>query len=91
MAYLTKTEKGVIQMGLFRSEYPEIFKHLHPVRNVQIDYNTLKSHSSKEVWWYCEADPEYSHFFVTKLPTGPSMAHSDARYAKAPEVKEKTY
>ena len=50
-------------MGLLCEEYPDIFSHLHPIRNEQIECDLLKSHSHKKVWWYCEVDPDFSHFF----------------------------
>ena len=50
-------------MGLLETEYPEIFEHLHPKRNAQVDCAELKSHSPDRVWWYCNEDPDCSHFF----------------------------
>ena len=50
-------------MGFLETDYPEIFKHLHPKRNAQVDCAVLKSHSHEKVWWYCNEDPDCSHFF----------------------------
>jgi len=50
-------------MGLLKSEYPDIFKQLHPQYNSHINTAKITSKSHKNLWWYCQADPEFSHFF----------------------------
>ena len=50
-------------MGLLIDEFPDIFSHLHLKRNNGEDLYSLKSKSHKSVWWYCQADPDFSHFF----------------------------
>ena len=54
-------------MGFLIDEFPDIFLHLHPVRNKDLDFYQLKSQSHKKIWWYCEKDPNFSHFFEDNI------------------------
>lgn len=54
-------------MGQLKKEFPDIFHHLHPVRNNGMLHTEITSKSSKQLWWICNANPQISHFFRQKV------------------------
>ncbi|MHA4854921.1 zinc-ribbon domain-containing protein [Rhodococcus sp. MSC1_016] len=43
----------------FKDEHPELFRQLHPTRNVGVDFDSIPNSSQEMLWWRCPVGHEW--------------------------------
>lgn len=44
---------------LFKYNHPELFKEVHPTKNLDLDFESLRNNSGKKIWWQCKRNKKH--------------------------------
>ena len=57
----TRWQRGRVRRGSMRikDDHPELFRQLHPTRNVGLDPGSVTNSSHRMLWWLCPAGHEW--------------------------------